>query len=95
MENFSREMETIKTLWVIEISKHRISERKNSSDIFIKFSIEAEKIDELDRSTEIIEMKTQRENTLKKRQNIHGMWNNIKLSLILKSNKDVGAAENI
>ena len=27
----------------MEISKHRISERKNSSDIFIKFSIEKEK----------------------------------------------------
>ena len=83
MENFSREMETIKTLWVIEISKHRISERKNSSDIFIKFSIEAEKIDELDRSTEIIEMKTQRENRAGVATSLQALLNNLAHTILL------------
>lgn len=73
---------------MIEISKSRILERKNSTEAILAMSTQQrKKVNELeDKSIEIIEMEAQRENTLKK-ESIHALLDNITLFMIQESKK--------
>lgn len=73
---------------MIEISKSRILERKNSTEAILAMSAQQrKKVNELeDKSIKIIEMEAQRENTLKK-ESIHALLDNIALFMIQESKK--------
>lgn len=73
---------------MIEISKSRILERKNSTEAILAMSTQQrKKVNELeDKSIEIIEMEAQRENTLKK-ESIHALLDNITLFMIQEFKK--------